>query len=192
MKAGKLGLAMMLACISATSAQEIDVQLFVRPSNLLISRQAGEIIEVLPERGAQVQQGDILLSVRDGRHVSYVRATSGGEIQLDAKKVVVGASIQQGDILAEVISNDIKGEFRIYGEQASGQPLELNSIYCCLSVAGKAFEIQVEDAFLDINSQLYHFSVIAPGPELFDFLSKGTREPTELVMRLSVDNSGRG
>ena len=190
MKAGKLGLAAMLFSPLTIFADEMDVHLLSPPSNLLISRQSGKVVEVLFERGAQVEQGDILLSISKDNHITHVRSTSGGVIQLYSKKAVVGEDIRQGDILAEIVSHDIKGELIVGSEQAIGIPLDIDAIYCCLHVGEKTFEIRIEDSFLRVDSRLYRFSVVAPGPELYRLLDNPVIEKSGLVMKISFDNPG--
>ncbi|WDD99174.1 biotin/lipoyl-containing protein [Thalassomonas actiniarum] len=190
MKAGKLGLVALIFNSLNAFAGDIHVHLFERPSDLLISRHSGEIIEIAAKPGAQVARGDVILSVRDDKNVWHVRSSTRGAIELYSKTIAIGERLHQGDIIAEIISNDITGELRITSEQGNSYNLDLDGIYCCLYLRGKAFEIKIEDALVNINRQLYYFSVISPGPELFRFLDDVVNEQAELVMKLSFDNNG--
>lgn len=156
---GRIGLALLLGG-TGVHGSEMDVHLFDQTSTIVVARSDGLVTEKLLDVNQLVQNGDEILILYQDQERKSVIATSDGLFKEYADSIHIGAEIEKGDVIAVLLSNEIKGVLIPNGEETFPKLFSAGSTYCCLNAGGIEFNIDILNIRKEGQNTWYYFSII--------------------------------
>jgi hypothetical protein len=158
MAGGKFGLVLLIGC-SDVLCDEIDVHLIEQTSTILVARSTGIIEKKLINVNEVVKDGEEILIIYQGEERSSVIAASDGILKEYANSIYKGAYIDKGDVIAVVLSNDVKGVLIPREDEDVSLSFEAGGTYCCLNIHDYEFNVDILNIRQENDQTWYYFSI---------------------------------
>jgi hypothetical protein len=182
----KFGLILSIV-VSGQAYGEIDINLFEPTTILVISRSSGIVQEKLITPEQHVDNGDEILTLYTEEKHNSVVATSNGVLREYADSVQEGNIIQEGDIVAILVSEKTKGVLIPQNEEALPSTLKVGDIYCCLNIEHNEFDIDIQ-SITQINHQMVYYFAVENTPSLTRLLQSKEDAKQELNISFEINS----
>lgn len=163
-------------------AAESGVRLIEPTSTIILTRESGQVSEIVAKVGQVLEQGEAIILIRNGASEDIISAPYKGSIKQYGANVDVNAFLNVGDFIAELKSMHVNGVVTL--REFAESDFESGN-YCCIEINNKSFNIQIDNVIKNEDFFFFYFSSQNQATELMKLLESEQNENLKMSFQLS-------
>lgn len=168
------------------SGSEMDVRLLEQNSTIIIARESGEVIQKLVNVNDLVKSGDKIVALANPTGTIDIRSNSDGKLSKFSDAIEKGATVQQGDFVAELLSRDINGVLIPKSSSPFESNVKADESYCCLYIGDQRLDVKILNVVKSGNIESYYFSTQTDGK--IESGNSENRENEEMEVKFKLED----
>lgn len=175
LKHSSLALALLFVtfCTLLARANATQVRISEPESSIVIARQAGNVITIAVKEGDTVDNGSVILVMKNTLGTSELITKAAGVVKHLGPQVVIDKVITPGNFIVEIEEPFINGVLSFDSSNTTRLLMEVGRDYCCLQLGELALTVDIIKVYKTNAATVYFFTVPLESSELKKIVKDG-------------------